>query len=119
MSNPVAEKTRKKQLRAHRIRALAKGTGQQPRLSVNVSNRHIIAQIIDDSVGRTLAYVSTAGDKAAQGTMTQRAEKVGADIAKKARSAKVKKVVFDRGSRLYHGRVKALADAARKEGLEF
>lgn len=119
MSNPVAEKTRRKQQRSHRVRARAKGTGEQPRLSVNISNRHVIAQVIDDSAGRTLAYASTAGDKTAQGTMTERAEKIGADIAKKARAAKVKKVVFDRGSRLYHGRVKALADAARKQGLEF
>lgn len=105
--------------RAFRSRHRTKGTTERPRLSVNVSNRHVSAQIIDDSKSKTLAAVTTVGQKSVGKTATDRSEWVGAEIAKKAKTAKVKKVVFDRGSRLYHGRVKALADAARKEGLEF
>jgi len=86
---------------------------------VHVSNRHISAQIIDDTKHRTLVQVTTVGQKAATGTMTDRATWVGTEVAKKAKAAKVTTVVFDRGSRLYHGRIKALADAARAGGLEF
>lgn len=104
--------------RAHRVRANISGTAERPRLSVSLSNLHITAQIVDDTSGKTLAYASTVGKKVA-GTMTERASWVGSEIAKAARKAKVGKVVFDRGAKKYHGRVKALADAARKEGLEF
>jgi large subunit ribosomal protein L18 len=85
---------------------------------VNVSNAHISAQIIDDSEGKTLAYVTTVGQKQT-GTMSEKAAWVGKEIATKAKKARVSRVVFDRGSRLYHGRVKALADSARENGLEF
>lgn len=105
--------------RKYRIRARVSGTTERPRLSVFVSNRHISAQIIDDTKQHTLAYATTVGQKAAAGSMTERAAWVGAEIAKKAKAAKVKTVVFDRGGKLYHGRVAALADAARKAGLEF
>mgnify|MGYP001568655343 CR=1 FL=1 len=105
--------------RKHRVRATVTGTTERPRLSVFVSNRHVIAQIIDDTKQATLAYVTTVGQNSLGTTTTARAEWVGTEIAKKARSAKIQKVVFDRGGRLYHGRVKALADAARAEGLEF
>lgn len=105
--------------RKYRVRAGITGSATRPRLSVHVSNRHISAQIIDDTTHKTLAQVTTVGQKAAAGTMTERAEWVGNEIAKKAKTAKIKTVVFDRGSRLYHGRVKALADAARAGGLEF
>jgi len=115
ISRTVANLARRK----HRIRATISGTSERPRMSVFVSNRHISAQIIDDTKHITLAQVSTVGQKAATGTMTQKAEWVGSEIAKKAKTAKVNKVVFDRGGRLYHGRVKALADAARAGGLEF
>jgi large subunit ribosomal protein L18 len=85
---------------------------------VHFSNLHITAQVIDDDKKTTLAYATTVGTKMT-GTKTERAAKIGEEIAKKAKAAKVKKVVFDRGSKLYAGRMSALADAARKEGLEF
>ena len=105
--------------RKHRVRATVSGTTERPRLSVHISNKHIVAQIIDDTKHQTLAYASTVSSKAAKGSMSERAAWVGTEIAKKAQAAKVKVVVFDRGSRLYHGRVAALADAARNAGLEF
>lgn len=104
--------------RSNRVRSRISGTTQRPRLSVFISNTHISAQIIDDSNQKTLVGFSTQGKKKS-GTMTEMAENVGTEIAKKAKAAKVKKVVFDRGPKNYHGRIKALADAARKEGLEF
>lgn len=104
--------------RANRVRTIVKGTSQRPRLSAHISHLHITAQIIDDSTGKTLAYASTVG-KSLSGNRTDKAAQVGKDIATAAKKAKVKQVTFDRGSRKYHGRIKALADAARKEGLEF
>ena len=104
--------------RANRTRARIHGTAERPRLSVKITNKHITAQVIDDDKGVTLAYATTVGTKIT-GTMTERAAKVGELIAKAAKKAKVEKVVFDRGSNLYAGRMSALADAARKEGLEF
>lgn len=115
----LAHKLRNRVLRKSRVRAKVSGTAERPRMSVYISNKHITAQIIDDTNHRTIAYVSTVGTKAATGTMTERATWVGAEVAKKAKAAKVKAVVFDRGARLYHGRIQALADAARKAGLEF
>lgn len=104
--------------RQRRVRAVVQGTAVRPRLSVTISNLHVSAQLIDDVTSTTIAAASTIGTKAT-GSMTEKAATVGTEIAKKAKAAKIKAVVFDRGSRLYHGRVKALADAARKEGLEF
>lgn len=104
--------------RAKRTRAKIHGTAERPRLSVHFSNLHITAQIIDDDKKVTLVYVTTVGTKAT-GTKSERAAKIGEEIAKKAKAAKIKQVVFDRGAKLYAGRMKALADAARKEGLEF
>ena len=108
----------KAEFRASRRRARIHGTAERPRLSVNISNKHIIAQIIDDDKGATLAYATTVGSKD-KGSKTELAAKIGSEIAKKAKKAKIEKVVFDRGSRLYASRLSALADAARKEGLEF
>ena len=108
----------KKEFRAKRTRAKITGTTERPRLTVSFSNQHIIAQIIDDEKQKTLAYATTVGSKMA-GSKTEKAALIGTEIAKKAKTAKIKKVVFDRGSKLYAGRMSALADAARKEGLEF
>ena len=107
-----------KVFRANRTRAKIHGTAERPRLSVHFSNLHITAQIIDDDKKVTLAYATTVGTKMT-GTKIEKAAKIGEEIAKKAKTAKIKKVVFDRGSKLYAGRMSALADAARKEGLEF
>ena len=104
--------------RKNRVRATVIGTSERPRLSVFISNRHVAAQIIDDSTHKTLAHATTSGSKLT-GTMTEKAAAVGEQIAKKAKTAKIDKVVFDRNGRLYHGRMQALADAARKNGLEF
>ncbi len=106
-------------LRHRRIRAVVIGTADRPRLSIFISNAHITAQLVDDDSSKTIAYVSTVGAKDVNGTMTEKAIWVGTEIAKKAKAAKIKNVVFDRGSHLYHGRIKALADAARQEGLVF
>ena len=107
-----------KVFRANRTRAKIHGTAERPRLTVHFSNLHIVAQVIDDDKKVTLAYATTVGAKMT-GTKTEKAAKIGEEIAKKAKAVKVTKVVFDRGSKLYAGRMKALAEAARKEGLEF
>lgn len=117
--NRLKSKINNTKRRANRVRSIIRGTSSRPRLSVNISNYHVSAQIIDDAKHTTIAYATTVGKKQITGTMSERAALVGADIAKKAKNKKIKSVVFDRGSRLYHGRVKALAEAARKEGLEF
>ena len=104
--------------RANRTRAKIHGTAERPRLSVHFSNIHITAQVIDDDKKVTLAYATTVGSKMT-GTKVEKAAKIGEEIAKKAKAAKVEKVVVDRGSKLYAGRMSALAEAARKEGLKF
>lgn len=105
--------------RKNRVRAKVIGTTARPRLTVFISNTHVTAQIIDDSKHVTLAYATTVGSKETAGTMTAKSVAIGTDIAKKAKTAKISKVVFDRNGKLYHGRIKALADAARAEGLTF
>jgi large subunit ribosomal protein L18 len=117
--NNLALKAKNLALRKHRIRARVSGTSERPRLSVFISGRHVSAQIIDDTKHKTIVAATTIGSKVAKGTMSEKAAWVGNEIATKAKTAKVKAVVFDRGGRLYHGRVKALADAAREKGLEF
>ena len=105
-------------LRAARLRAKISGTAERPRLSVTISNKHVSAQLIDDVKQHTLAASTTVGAKQT-GTLTEQSAWVGADIAKKAKKAKITSIVFDRNGRKYAGRLAALADAARKEGLEF
>ena len=103
--------------RRQRVRtALRARGGQRPRLSVHRTGRHIYAQIIDDAQGRTVAAANTLG---AKGTDIDAATRVGKELAEAAKKAGITSVVFDRGGFLYHGRVKALADAAREGGLEF
>jgi large subunit ribosomal protein L18 len=117
--NNLALKAKNLALRKARIRAKVSGTTERPRLSVFISGRHISAQVIDDTKHKTVVAATTIGSKVAKGTMTEKAAWVGEQIAEKAKKAKVASVVFDRGGRMYHGRVKALADAAREKGLEF
>lgn len=104
--------------RANRTRAKIHGTAERPRLTAHFSNLNITAQIINDDTSTTLAYATTVGKKI-KGSMTEKAAQIGTEIAKLAKKANINKVVFDRGSKLYAGRMSALADAARKEGLEF
>jgi len=119
MSKLLAHKMHNRVQRRNRVRSQVSGTAKRPRLAVHVSNLHVTAQLIDDVGHKTLGYVTTVGQKSLQGNMTEKAAWVGAEIAQQAKAAKLKTVVFDRGSKLYHGRVAALADAARKAGLEF
>ena len=107
--------------RHERIRKDLKGTADRPRLNVFRSNANITAQIIDDEKGVTLVSASTREKELniKNGGNVEAAKLLGAEIAKRAKKAKIKKVVFDRGGYLYHGRVKALAEAARENGLEF
>jgi large subunit ribosomal protein L18 len=119
MANHILKKLQSRLLRKARVRASVTGTAERPRLSVYISNLHVHAQIIDDSNKKTLASSTSAVSKEAKGNLSEKAEWVGTDIAKKAKKAKVTAVVFDRNGRKYHGRLKALADAARAGGLEF
>lgn len=110
-------KNQKRAARHKRIRARVVGTTERPRLSIFRSNRFVYAQVIDDSVGKTVCAVDSRGLKGA--TPTERATAVGTEVANKAKAAGVTKVVFDRGGFRYQGIVAALADAARAGGLEF
>jgi len=106
--------------RAQRVRRrLKKNANGRPRLSVNRSDKNISVQIIDDVTGTTLASASTLENKAEKGSNIEAAQRIGKLIAERASKAKVDTVIFDRGGYLYHGRVKALADAARDAGLKF
>jgi large subunit ribosomal protein L18 len=103
MSKALIHKALNKSLRKNRVRSRVSGTAERPRLTVTISNIHVSAQLIDDVAGKTLVSATTVGE----------------EIAKKAKKAKINAVVFDRNGRQYAGRLSALADAARKEGLEF
>jgi large subunit ribosomal protein L18 len=110
-------------VRHKRIRKRLSGTTERPRLAVHFSGRHIYAQVIDDSAGKTLVAASTAEEALKGNRLTNAnvamAEKVGALLAERTLEKKIKAVVFDRGGLTYHGKVKALADAARAAGLKF
>jgi large subunit ribosomal protein L18 len=114
----LAKKLLNKSLRKNRVRSKVTGTAERPRLTVTISNKHVSAQLIDDVKQHTLAAATTVGTKQT-GSITEQAAFVGTEIAKKAKKAKINAVVFDRNGRQYAGRLAALADAARKEGLEF
>ena len=123
MSDKNKEKSKRLQRRKFAIRKALFGTAERPRLSVFRSDKHIYAQLIDDHAGKTLAAVSSVvgdvrGDLKNGGNVAA-AKKVGAAIAARAKAAGITKVAFDRGGRMYHGRIKALADAAREGGLKF
>ena len=102
-----------------RIRRKLSGTGERPRLNVYRSLGHIYAQVIDDQKGETLVSASTLSLKVKTGGNVAAAKEIGKAVAELAVKQGIKKVVFDRGGHLYHGRIKALADAAREAGLEF
>ena len=111
-----AERKRSARLHRHaRVRRKVNGTPDRPRLAVYRSNRHIYAQLVDDRAARTVASASDA--ELAEGNKTARANRVGKLLAERAKEAGVEQAVFDRGGRLYHGRVKALAEGAREAGL--
>ena len=123
MADKNKDKARRLQARKWSIRSAVFGTPERPRLSVYRSSKHIYAQLIDDHAGRTLAAVSSTlgevrGEKK-HGANVAAAKQTGKAIADKAKQIGVTKVAFDRGGRKYHGRVKALADAAREGGLQF
>ena len=121
------DKTKKKRQshfrRKKRVRKKVSGSLQRPRLSVSRSLKHIYAQIIDDETGNTLAHASSLSPEvktdAKEGGKIQIAQNVGQLIAQKAKENQIEGVIFDRSGYLYHGRIKALADAARGEGLKF
>ena len=108
-----------RQRRHARVRKKISGTPECPRLNVFRSNSHIHAQVIDDVNGVTLAAASSVSMKLENGGNIEAAKKVGAEVAKNALEKNIEKVVFDRGGYVYHGRVKALAEAAREAGLKF
>jgi len=114
--NQIKNKLARRNSRHQRVRAKAVGTASKPRLCVFRSNKHIYAQLIDDQKGTTLAV---SGDTGKTTKKVAKAFDIGMEIAKKAQAIKTKKVVFDRGGYRYHGRVKSLAEGARKGGLEF
>ena len=115
------DKNKVRQKRHQRVRSRLSGTSERPRLNVYRSNKHIYAQVIDDSQQTTLASASTqdADFNKEIGSNVDAAAEVGTLIAKRAKDKGIESVVFDRGGNLYHGRVKALAEAARENGLQF
>lgn len=116
----IEERTMRNRVRrALRVRSQVRGTPERPRLSVFRSNRAIWAQLVDDRNGRTLASAASVHVTAKGLSKTEQAAKVGQLLAERAKAAGIERVVFDRGPYLYHGRVKALAEAAREGGLDF
>ena len=120
MTTSAKQKRAARLRRHHRVRKSVSGTPERPRLAVFRSNRHVVAQVIDDRSGRTLAAASTHEADLRSGATGNKeaAAKVGRLVAERAKAAGVDKVVFDRGGYVYHGRIAAVADAAREAGLE-
>jgi len=120
MTMSTKQKQEARRRRHRRVRKTVRGTAERPRLAVFRSNRHVTAQVIDDVAGRTLAAASTleAGLRSGATGNATAAAAVGKRVAERAKAAGVTKVVFDRGGFLYHGRVAAVADAAREAGLD-
>jgi large subunit ribosomal protein L18 len=116
---PLRKRNKIRQTVHSRIRAKIQGTTERPRLNVYRSLNHIYAQVIDDTKGETLVSASTVAAKAKTGGNVMAAKEIGKQVAARAQEKGIKRVVFDRGGYLYHGRIKALADAAREAGLEF
>ncbi|GGN85783.1 50S ribosomal protein L18 [Nocardia rhizosphaerihabitans] len=122
LGKDVSTKRRLSKTRRHfRLRKKVVGTTERPRLVVNRSSRHLHAQLVDDSVGKTIAAASSieADVRALEGDKSAKGAKVGQLIAERAKAAGIEAVVFDRGGHDYHGRIAALADAAREGGLKF
>jgi len=120
MSDSAKQKREARIRRHRRVRKKVRGTAERPRLAVFRSNKHITAQVIDDRAGHTIASASTTeAAVTGHGGNVDAATKVGELVAERAKAAGISTVVFDRGGNLYHGRIAALAEAARKGGLEF
>jgi len=124
MADKNIERAKRLQRRKYGVRKGLFGSPDRPRLTVFRSSKHIYAQLVDDYAGKTLAYVGTSsaevrGSEVKTGANVAAAKIVGRAIAEKAKALGITKVAFDRGGRIYHGRVKALADAAREGGLQF
>ena len=117
ITKPDKNKLRLK--RHKRVRGKVSGTAERPRLNVFRSNTNIYAQVIDDVAGVTLASASSLDKAITSGTKTEKSIQVGAMVAEQAKQAGIEEVIFDRGGYLYHGRVKALAESARENGLKF
>lgn len=119
----IIEKRRRLERRKFRVRQGVSGTPARPRLNVSRSNSHVYAQIIDDTVSRTLVSASSCDSEVRKqvksGGTVEAAKAVGQLLAERAKASNIRTVVFDRGGRLYHGRIKALADASRSGGLLF
>ncbi|MDN5803112.1 MAG: 50S ribosomal protein L18 [Microlunatus sp.] len=117
----TAAKTASRLRRQVRVRKKVFGSTNRPRLVVSKSAKHLFAQVIDDTAGRTLVWASTmeAGVRAADGDKSSKAKQVGVELAARAKAAGVEQVVFDRAGHKYHGRIAALADGAREGGLGF
>ena len=115
----VLTKPEARRRRHRRVRGKVQGTSERPRFVVSRSNRGISAQLVDDMEGKTLASASSLQIKSFDGNKTDQAAEVGKLLAQNAKKAEIEVVVFDRGGYLFHGRVKALADAAREGGLRF
>jgi len=116
----MVETRRESRTRRHeRVREKIRGSGERPRLAVFRSNSHIYAQLIDDDAGKTLVAASSVDAKDAKGNKSERAKAVGSMLGERAKQKGIDTVVFDRGGYRYHGRIKALGDAARSAGLRF